>query len=72
MIELRSLIVINEVFEPFDWKDVPEEERCKVFSLLILLKRKRNQFGEITKLEHKAKFVMDGSRAPIGIDVYDT
>jgi hypothetical protein len=68
--ELTSLIVTNEVFEPIDRKDVPEEKQSKIFSLLILLKRKRDQVGEITK--HKARLVMDGSRAQIGVDVFDT
>jgi hypothetical protein len=58
------------VFEPIDRKDVPEEKQSKIFNLLILLKRKRVQVGEIT--EHKARLVMDGSRAQIGVDVFDT
>ncbi len=37
---------------------------------MILLKRKRDKHAEITK--HKARLVMDGSRAQIGIDVFDT
>ena len=69
-VELTSLIVTNEVFEPIEWKDVPQEKQSKIFNLLILLKRKRDQFGEITK--HKARLVMDGSRAQIGVDVFDT
>ena len=68
--ELTSLIIENEVFEPIKYQDVPEEKRCKIFNLLILLKRKRNKHAEITK--HKARLVMDGSRAQIGIDVFDT
>ena len=68
-IELTSLIITNEVFEPIDWKDVPEEKKGKIFNLLILLKRKRDQVGQITK--HKARLVMDGSRAQIGVDVLD-
>jgi hypothetical protein len=68
--ELTSLIITNELFEPFDRKDVPEEKQSKIFNLLILLKRKRDQVGEITK--HKARLVMDGSRAQIGVDVFDT
>jgi hypothetical protein len=44
-LSLTSLIVTNEVFEPIDWKDVPEERQSKIFSLLILLKRKRDQVG---------------------------
>ena len=70
MIELTSLIIANEVFEPIDWKDVPEQKKGKIFNLLILLKRKRDQVGQITK--HKARLVMDGSRAQIGVDVFDT
>ena len=30
-------IITNEVFEPIDWKDVPEEKKGKIFNLLILL-----------------------------------
>jgi hypothetical protein len=44
-----SLIVINKVFEPVDRKDVPQEKQSRIFNLLILLKRKWDQFGEITK-----------------------
>ena len=42
----------------------------KIYQLLILLKRKRNQFQEITK--RKCRLVMDGSKAKVGIDVFDT
>ena len=41
----------------------------KIFNLLILLKRKRDQVGETAK--HKARLVMDGSRAQNGVDVFD-
>jgi hypothetical protein len=37
---------------------------------LILLKRKRGQHKEITK--YKARLVMNGSRAKVGEDVFDT
>jgi hypothetical protein len=68
--ELTSLIINNEVFEPITINDVPIEKRSKIFNLLILLKRKRDQHQEISK--YKARMVMDGSRAQIGIDVFDT
>ena len=45
--ELSSMIIDNEVFEPIEYKDVPIES--KIFNLLILLKRKRDQHKEITK-----------------------
>ena len=68
--ELTSLIIDNEVFEPVKWDDVPNEKQGKIFNLLILLKRKRDQHHEISK--YKARLVMDGSRAQIGVDVFDT
>ena len=68
--ELTSLIIENEVFEPIKYQDVPEEKQGKIFNLLILLKCKWDKHAEITK--HKARLVMDGSRAQIGIDVFDT
>jgi hypothetical protein len=68
--ELTSLIVTNDVFEPIKIDDVPIEKQKKIFNLLILLKRKRDQHHEITK--YKARLVMDGSRAQIGVDVFDT
>jgi hypothetical protein len=58
------------VFEPVDWKGIPPEKQSKIFDLLILLKRKRDRSGEITK--HTARLVKDGSRAQIGVDVFDT
>jgi hypothetical protein len=68
--ELSSLIIHNEVFEPIEYKDVPIEMKSKIFNLLILLKRKRDQHKEITK--YKARLVMDGSqsRAKVGEDVF--
>ena len=68
--ELTSLILTNDVFEPVNRSDVPLEKQNKIFNLLILLKRKRDQHHEITK--YKARLVMDGSRAQIGVDVFDT
>ena len=68
--ELTSLIIDNEVFEPVKWDDVPNEKQGKIFNLLILLKRKRDQHHEISK--YKARLVMDGSRAQIGVDVFDS
>jgi hypothetical protein len=64
------LIVKIDVFEPIAYEDVPVAKRGKIFNLLILLKRKRDKHQEITK--HKARLVMDGSRAQIGVDVFDT
>jgi hypothetical protein len=49
------------------WHDVPAEKQSKIFNLLLLLKRKRDQHSEITK--YKARLVMDGSRAKVGVDV---
>jgi hypothetical protein len=68
--ELSSLIVKNDVFEIVDYKDVPVEKQRKIFNLLILLKRKRDKHHEITK--YKARMVMDGSKAQLGVDVFDT
>ena len=68
--ELSSLIIENEVFEVVEYEDVPMEKRNKIFNLLVLLKRKRDQHQEITK--YKARMVMDGSRAQVGVDVFDT
>ncbi len=68
--ELSSLIIDNEVFEPIEYKYVPIEMKSKISNLLILLKRKRDQHKEFTK--YKARLVMDGSRAKVGEDVFDT
>ncbi len=64
--ELTSLIVTNVVlvFEPIKIDDVPVAKRNKIFNLLIILKRKRDQHHKITK--YKVRLVMDGSRAHIG------
>ncbi len=67
--ELTCLIVTNDVFKPIKIDDVPIEKQNKIFNLLILLKRKRDQHHEITK--YKAGLVMDGFRAPIGVDGFD-
>ncbi len=56
--------------EPIEYNDVPIEMKSKIFNLLILLKRKRDQHKEITK--YKARLVMDGSRAKVGEDVFDS
>ncbi len=68
--QLSSLIIENEMFEPIEYKDVPTEMKRKIFNLLILLKCKRDQHKEITK--YKARLVIDGSRAKLGEDVFDT
>ncbi len=58
------------MFEPIEYNDVPIEMKSKIFNLLILLKRKRDQHKEITK--YQARLVMDGSRAKVGEDVFYT
>jgi hypothetical protein len=70
--EPSSLIIENEVFDVIENEDVPIEKRNKIYNLLVLvlLKRKRDQYQEITK--YKARTVMDGSRAQVGVDVFDT
>ena len=68
--ELTSYIIDNKVFEPVKWDDVPNDKQGKIFNLLILLKRERDQHHEISK--YKARLVMDGSRAQIGVDVFDS
>ncbi len=68
--ELSSLIIDNEVFELIKYNDVPIEMKSKISNLLIWLKRKRDQHKEITK--YKARLVMDGSRAKVGEDAFDT
>jgi hypothetical protein len=73
--ELTSLIiklVKNDVFEPIKIDDVSMEKQNKSFNLLtrILLKHKRDQHQEITK--YRARWVMDGSRAQMGVAVFDT
>jgi hypothetical protein len=56
------------VFDVIEYEDVPMEKRNKIFN--VLLKRKRDQHQEITK--YKARMVMDGSRAQVGVHVFDT
>ncbi len=68
--ELSSLIIENEVSDVVEYEDVPIEKRNKIYNLLVLLKRKRDQHQEITK--YKARMVMDSSRAQVGVDVFDT
>jgi hypothetical protein len=68
--ELTSLKIDNEVFEPVKWQDVPIEKQSNLSNLLILLKRKRDEHHEISK--YKARLVRDGSKAQIGVDVFDT
>jgi hypothetical protein len=58
------------VFDVIEYEDVPIEKRNKKYNLLVLLKRKRNQHQEIIK--YKARMVMDGSGAQIGVDVFNT
>ena len=51
--ELSSLIIENEVFEVVEYEDVPMEKRNKIFNLLVLLKRKRDQHQEITNTKQE-------------------
>jgi hypothetical protein len=51
------------------WQDVPVEKQSNIFNVLVSLKRKRDQRRENS--EYKARFVIDGSRAQIGVDVFD-
>ncbi len=53
--ELTLLIVTNDVFEP-------------IISMMYLVLKGRTRFS-ITK--YKARSVMDGCRAQIGVDVFD-
>jgi hypothetical protein len=70
MKELSSLIIENEMFDVSEYEDVPIEKRNKIYNLLVILKRKRDQHQENTK--YKARMVMDGLRAHIEVDVFDT
>ncbi len=51
--ELKSLIVTNEVFKTVKWSNIPVEKQNKIFNLLVLLKRKRDQYHEITKYKDR-------------------
>ncbi len=64
------MIVTNSVFKTINTDDAPIEKQNKIFNFLILLKRKRDQREEIIK--YKARLVMHGSRAQIGVEVFDT
>ncbi len=66
---LSSLIIDNELFESINYTDVPIEMKTKIFNLLILLRRQRDQHEEITK--NKGRLVMGGSRTKVGDDVFD-
>jgi hypothetical protein len=68
--ELSSLIIENEAFDVLEYEDVPNEKRNKIYNLLVLLRRKRDQHQEITK--YKARMVMDGSTVQIGVNVFNT
>jgi hypothetical protein len=68
--ELSSLIIENEVFDVVEYEDVPMEKPNKIYNLLVLLERNHDQHQEFTK--YKARMVMDGSRAQVGVDVFDT
>ena len=67
-VEFTSLIDKRNVFQVVTRDEIPP--RAKIYNLLILLKRKRNQFHEISK--YKCRLVMDGSRQVVGVDVFDT
>ena len=62
----------NEVFDilVIKFMDVPVEKQNKTHNLLIFLKRKHDQRQEITRC--KARQVIDGSRAQIGVFVFYT
>ena len=62
-VEFTSVIVKNNAFRKVLFKDIPRNangER-KIYPLMILLKRKRDQMREIKK--HKCKLLMNGSEA---------
>ncbi len=58
------------MFVVIEYENVPIEKRNKIYNLLVLLKRRRDQHQEMNK--YKAPMVMDGSREQIGVDVFDT
>jgi hypothetical protein len=58
----RAMIIDNEVFEPIKYKDVLIEMKSKIFHLLIVLNVNVINIRKI----------MDGSRAKVGEDVFDT
>ena len=68
-VELTSLIDKRHVFQIVKQEDIPPEHKRKTYNLMILLKRKRNKFREISK--YKCRLVMDGSRQEVGKDVFD-
>ena len=55
-----------------EYKDIPTKilQDKLIYNLMILLKRKRDQFEEVKK--HKCRLVMNGSQAVVGQDVFDT
>ena len=56
------------VFRFISKKDLPADKRA--FPLHIVLKRKRDQFGEITR--YKARCVLDGSQMRKNVDYFET
>jgi len=66
----RSLIDKKHVFEIVKRDDIPPKHQKRIYCLMILLKRKRNKFREISK--YKCRQVMDGSRQIVGRDVFET
>ena len=58
-VELTSLIQKRNVFKIVTMNEIPTEHRSKIYNLMILLKRKRNQFREISK--YKCRLVVQVS-----------
>ncbi len=69
-VELTSLIKKRNVFKVVTMNEILPEHRSKIYNLMIILKRKRNQFREISK--YRCRLVMDGSRQKVGAGVFDT
>mmetsp|Transcript_55929 Transcript_55929/g.117024 ORF Transcript_55929/g.117024 Transcript_55929/m.117024 type:complete len:2321 (-) Transcript_55929:82-7044(-) len=65
--EINKLIA-RGVFRFISKQELPEGK--KAFPLHIVLKRKRNQFGEITR--YKARCVLDGSQMKKNVDYFES
>jgi len=59
-VEVTSLIDKRHVFEIVKRDDIPPKHQKRIYCLMILLKRKRSKFREISK--YKCRQVMDGWR----------
>jgi hypothetical protein len=64
------MIQNRNVFKIVTKNEISAQAQIKIYNLIILLKRKRNQFREISK--YNCRLVMDGSRQKVGVDVFDT